>query len=147
MAIGRVNGGNGYYLKNQMFIGATCYFFAVMSIIGLLGESMVCHVMLIQALFMIEQGRVERASWKGLPYFFQVLNAMFWVGGIYDGIKMENEADIRAAARKDIFEGRLKWANIRRKDESKPRKIVSNLNDYLIESPEFPITVLASKYT
>ena len=79
---------------------------------------------------------------EGAPLFFPVLNAMFWVGGIYDGIKMENEADIRAAARKDIFEGRLKWANIRRKDESKPRKIVSNLNDYLIESPEFPITVL-----
>lgn len=79
---------------------------------------------------------------EGTPLFFPVLNAMFWVGGIYDGIKMENEADIRAAARKDIFEGRLKWANIRRKDESKPRKIVSNLNDYLIESPEFPITVL-----
>jgi len=86
-------------------------------------------------------GKSGEGIWEGTPLFFPVLNAIFWLGSIYDGIKMENEEDLRTAARRDIFEGGFMWANIRRKDESKPRKIVSNLNDYLIESPEFSLTV------
>jgi hypothetical protein len=86
-------------------------------------------------------GERGEGIWEGTPLFFPVLNAMFWLGGVYDGIKMENEEDIRTAARKDILEGGFMWANIRRKNEPKPRKIVSDMNDYLIESPEFSLTV------
>jgi hypothetical protein len=46
---------------------------------------------------------------------------------------------MQLAARKDISEGGLMWTTIRNKSETKPRKIVSNLKDYLIESPEFSL--------
>jgi hypothetical protein len=86
-------------------------------------------------------GKRGESIWERTPVFFPVLNAVFWLGGIYDGIKLESEEDIRSAARKDMNEGGLIWARIRNKEETKPRMIVGNLNDYLVESPEFSLKV------
>jgi hypothetical protein len=86
-------------------------------------------------------GENRENIFEATPIFFPVINAIFKLQDVYDGKKIESEEDMRFAARKDISEGGLMWATIRKKGETKSRKIVSNLKDYLIESPEFSLTL------
>jgi hypothetical protein len=78
---------------------------------------------------------------EGTAIFFPVVNALLSTGELYDGRLLKDEEDIRFAAKKDIDEGCAIWANIKRKGDKKPTKIVKNLRDYRVESPLFKLVV------
>jgi hypothetical protein len=86
-------------------------------------------------------GKKGEEIFEGTAIFFPVVNAQLNIGELYDGRLIRNEEDVRLVARKDIAEGGAMWANIMRKGEKKPTKIVKNLKDYRVESPLFRLVV------
>ena len=82
-------------------------------------------------------GSMGEKIFEGTAIFFPVINALLSTGELYDGRLIKGEEDMRFAARKDINEGWTMWANIQRIGDKKAIKIVKNLRDYKVESPQF----------
>jgi hypothetical protein len=86
-------------------------------------------------------GNKGEKIFDGTAIFFPVINALYCMGNVYEGVELKKEEDLRFAARKDINEGGKMRAEIIKKGENKGSKIVKSLKDYLIESPLFKLEV------
>ena len=85
-------------------------------------------------------GEKGEKIWGRTPVFFPVVNSMYCLGDIYEGIKLTEEEDLRFAARKDIVEGGDMRAEIS-SGINRRRRVVNDIKKYLIESPLFDLTV------
>jgi hypothetical protein len=85
--------------------------------------------------------KAQETVYRDTPIFFPVSNALFVKGELDDGIAVETEQDARQAARRHTYEVNSMWATVRRSSDPKPTKLVKNLHDYLVESPQFELKV------
>jgi hypothetical protein len=74
------------------------------------------------------------------PVFIPIITAMYFIGDRYEGRVLENEEQIRYAARNDINEGGPMYAQIKQ-GTGKFTKIVNNLENHMVESPLFKLMV------
>lgn len=71
--------------------------------------------------------------------FIPVLTAHYSIGDIYDGKKLNSDAELREAVNKDSDESLRVWALIKhRKNKS---RIVGDLRRYRVESPLFKLSI------
>ncbi len=94
-----------------------------------------------ESTFYDRSGKKGITLFEGTPIFFPVLNALMISGDLYDGKLLKTADDLLWAARRDIEEGGKMWATVRMSQDRRPRTIVNNLKDYLIESSFFQLTV------
>jgi hypothetical protein len=86
-------------------------------------------------------GDMGETIFAGTPIFFPILNAITCEGDIFDGTIVKSEHNMRYAAYKDITESEKMWATIRNPVQGPAKPLVMNINDFLIESPLFVLTV------
>lgn len=84
---------------------------------------------------------------EGTPIFVPVITAMIVKGDRYEGTDLQNETNLRYAARKDIDEGSKMYAIYKRKAMHEPAfpskwtAIVNDIKEFRFESPKFILNV------
>jgi hypothetical protein len=86
-------------------------------------------------------GDLEETISPDTAIFVPVITATYVIGDRYEGTTLENEVQIRNAARKDIRLGGDMWARIKEQKENSWIPIAKNLKEYKIESPLFRLKV------
>lgn len=85
--------------------------------------------------------KAEETIYEDTPIFFPVSNVLFVRGELDDGVAVETEQEARQAARRHTYEVNSMWATVMRSGDSKPARMVKNLRDHLVESPQFELEV------
>jgi hypothetical protein len=79
---------------------------------------------------------------KDTAVFVPVITSQFLMGDEYQGVVLNDELALRAAARRDTVNGGEIAARIKKSGSDDMRSLVNrNLNDFYIETPLFPVTV------
>jgi hypothetical protein len=73
--------------------------------------------------------------------FVPVITSQFLIGDEYQGVVLNDELALRAAARRDTVNGGEIAARIKKYDSDSMTPLVSDLNDFYIETPLFPVSV------
>lgn len=84
---------------------------------------------------------------EGTAVFIPILTALYFIGGPYEGGTLQNEEQVRYAARKENDKSAGMWAVLQRADKNKSSKsgswepIVQDIELYRAESPLFKLTI------
>jgi hypothetical protein len=89
-------------------------------------------------------GRLGEKIFDETAVFIPVITAMYFIGDRYDGQVLENEEQIRYAARNDINQGGPMYTTIQTpppQQQQQPENLVADLKTYFVETPMFKLIV------
>jgi hypothetical protein len=89
-------------------------------------------------------GELVEKIFHGTAVIIPVITAMYFIADRYAGTALENEEQIRYAARTDINEGGPMYARIREAGQKDWTNIVADLKEHLVETPLFKLMVSES---
>jgi hypothetical protein len=70
-----------------------------------------------------------------------IITTTFVIDDTYQGVTMKDEISLRNSARQDTVNGGDLFARIKVKPDNKIHQLVDNLNNYVVETPYFPLYV------